>query len=533
MEKDEKAILTAEQKKDDIVLTPKDNKVQQNNESLPSSPNEEKKRKKKKKKRDKKSKKKKEEEEEKEKAAKKKLTKKSVFSNEQFIINGNYNLIKMLGFGAFGEIHLAYDTAQKQLRAIKFEIASHKNPQLKHEFSILEQLNKVESGKSSQDIIGIPKVYGFDRMENKYNYMIMDFLGPSISDLYQLCEKKFSLETILMIGIQMLNRIEFIHEKGFIHRDIKPENFVIGINEKTNIIHIIDFGLSKRYKDKTSGQHIPYRENRHLVGTVRYASINAHLGIEQSRRDDIESIGYVLVYFFYGRLPWQNNGGDKGKPQANKIMEKKLITPPEILCKKMPSQFAYYFHYCKNLKFEDRPDYATLKTLFAELLYSHVKIGSLFTFDWFNDGKKDELNNSKSASVDNNLTLNNSGNASIFKNSNTPNPEILEQYAPNLYRDKYNINNGPSGITETLKIENVLKENGNNNSKGNPLGIIQDKTSESNSSESVTNSENSDMIEESKSKSEQKEGSSNEEKNKEKGSSDSYGILKSDSDKGN
>ena len=191
MEKDEKAILTAEQKKDDIVLTPKDNKVQQNNESLPSSPNEEKKRKKKKKKRDKKSKKKKEEEEEKEKAAKKKLTKKSVFSNEQFIINGNYNLIKMLGFGAFGEIHLAYDTAQKQLRAIKFEIASHKNPQLKHEFSILEQLNKVESGKSSQDIIGIPKVYGFDRMENKYNYMIMDFLGPSISDLYQLCEKKF------------------------------------------------------------------------------------------------------------------------------------------------------------------------------------------------------------------------------------------------------------------------------------------------------------------------------------------------------
>lgn len=532
MEKDEKAILTTEQKKEDIVLTPKENKPKEINDSLPSSPNEEKKRKKKKKKKDKKSKKKKEEEEEKEKAAKKKASKKSVFSNEQFIINGNYNLIKMLGFGAFGEIHLAYDTAQKQLRAIKFEIASHKNPQLKHEFSILEQLNKVESGKSSQDIIGIPKVYGFDRMENKYNYMIMDFLGPSISDLYQLCEKSFSLETILMIGIQMLNRIEFIHEKGFIHRDIKPENFVIGINEKTNIIHIIDFGLSKRYKDKTSGQHIPYRENRHLVGTVRYASINAHLGIEQSRRDDIESIGYVLVYFFYKRLPWQNNGGDKGKPQANKIMEKKLITPPEILCKKMPSQFAYYFHYCKNLKFEDRPDYATLKTLFAEILFSRVKIGSVFTFDWFNDGhKKDELNSSKSA--DNNLTLNNSGNVSIIKNSNTPNPEILEQYNPSLYIDKYNINNGAHGITETLKIDKIQKDNQNINSKDNPLGIIQNKTSESDSSDSVSNSENSDMIDGSSHKSEQKEGSSSVDKNKEKGSSDSYGILKSDSDKGN
>ena len=313
--------------------------------------------------------------------------KKSTLSNDQFIINGNYNLIKMLGFGAFGEIHLAYDTSLKVLRAIKFEIATHKNPQLKHEHSILEQLNKPDNNNpiSSDGILGIPKVYLFDRMENKYNYMVMDFLGPSLSDLFQFKEKSFSLETTLMLGIQMLTRIEFIHEKGFIHRDIKPENFVIGLNERSNIVHIIDFGLSKRYKDKNTGQHIPYRENRHLVGTVRYASINAHLGIEQSRRDDIESIGYVLAYFYLGRLPWQSKM-DKGKPPVNKIMEKKLITPPEILCKKMPMEFSYYFHYCKNLKFEDRPDYTTLKCFFADLLASRINIEDEFIFDWFDDG---------------------------------------------------------------------------------------------------------------------------------------------------
>ena len=154
--------------------------------------------------------------------------------------------------------------------------------------------------------------------------------------------------------------------------------------------------MSKRYKDKNSGQHIPYRENRHLVGTVRYASINAHLGIEQSRRDDIEGIGYVLVYFYLGRLPWQSKQ-DKGKPQVTKIMEKKLITPPEILCKKMPVEFSYYFHYCRNLKFEDRPDYSTLKALFADLLSTRINLKEGVTFDWFDEEnayrerKKNEL----------------------------------------------------------------------------------------------------------------------------------------------
>ena len=401
-----------------------------------------------------------------------KKDKRSNLSNDRFMINNNYSIVKMLGFGAFGEIHLAYDINLKVMRAIKFEPTSHKNPQLKHEYTVLEQLNKPENNiisTNQEPIIGIPKVYFFDRYENRFNYLVMELLGPSLSDLFQLKEKNFSLETVLLIGYQVLTRIEMVHEKGFLHRDIKPENFVIGLGQKSNMVHIIDFGLSKRYKDKTSGQHIPYRENRDLVGTVRYASINAHLGIEQSRRDDIEGIGYILVYLYLGRLPWQGKQ-DKAKPQVSKIMEKKLITPPEILCKKMPIEFSYYFHYCRNLKFEDRPDYNMLKKLFMDVLVSRINLKEEFLFDWFDEDnsymerKRLELNSSESGRI-----------ADLKEDKKKKNGmNLIEEYIKEESREESNIKNDYPKFKQNDIMNDLLN---NPKSEKNGENLIDDAQS--------------------------------------------------------
>ena len=493
--------------------------------------------KKKKKKHKKKHRKKKEDESKKE---------KKIYANDKFILNGIYRIIKMVGCGAFGEIHLAYDVNMKALRAIKFEMANHKNPQLKHEYSVLEQLNKHDFNNNTnqqQNLIGtdsftgVPKVYYFDRLEHKYNFMVMEFLGPSLGDLFQLKERNFGMETVLMLAIQILTRIEYIHEKGFLHRDIKPENFVVGLNEKSNLVYLIDYGLSKRYKDKNSGQHIPYRENKQLVGTVRYASINAHLGIEQSRRDDLEGIGYVLVYFYLGRLPWQNKT-DKGKPLTQKITEKKLTTPPELLCKKMPREFSYYFHYCKNLKFEDRPDYNSLKSMFADLLMSRMKLNGIkeLIYDWFDEENTyRERKKKEMISSSNNKSEINKYDEEMFLQNNTLNK--IEEKEDN--KEESN-RTGTIGQPLSNRIEEEKQEEGEENSN---LKKTKSSISSASDDEEKKNKNNDNIDNEEKNNeniniqgNEKKEDELIGEEKPDKKSSGSYGLLGNDdkksSDKG-
>lgn len=165
------------------------------------------------------------------------------------------------------------------------------------------------------------------------------------------------------------------------HRDIKPDNFLIGLNKRSNHVYVIDFGLAKKYRDPKTMQHIPYVDKKNLTGTARYASINTHCGIEQSRRDDLESLGYVLMYFNRGSLPWSGLKAATKKQKYEKIMEKKISTPIDVLCRGYPQEFSTFLNYTRGLRFEDKPDYSYLRKLFSAIV---AKEGIVFDyiFDW-------------------------------------------------------------------------------------------------------------------------------------------------------
>lgn len=286
-------------------------------------------------------------------------------------VGGKFRLGRKIGSGSFGDIYIGANIQTGEEIAIKLESIKSKHPQLLYE----SKLYKILAGG-----VGLPTVHWYG-VEGDYNVMVIDLLGPSLEDLFSFCNRKLSLKTVLMLADQMINRVEFVHAKNFIHRDIKPDNFLIGLAKRANQVHIIDFGLAKKYRDPKTQQHIPYREGKNLTGTARYASINTHLGIEQSRRDDLEAIGYVLMYFNRGSLPWQGLKANQKKDKYEKIMEKKMSTPIEVLCKHFPLDFVTYLNYCRALRFEDRPDYAYLRRLFKDLFFREAYQYD-FIFDW-------------------------------------------------------------------------------------------------------------------------------------------------------
>jgi serine/threonine protein kinase len=225
---------------------------------------------------------------------------------------------------------------------------------------------------------GIPEIkhYGYN---SAFNILIMELLGQSLENLFQAQNKSFSIKTACMLGVQMIDRIEYVHSRKIIHRDIKPDNFVMGRGLKSHIVYILDFGLSKKYWSVSHKCHLPFIRGKKLTGTARYASINALSGCEQSRRDDLESIGYIIMYFIRGSLPWQGLKVNKKEDRYKKICEKKKETSAKDLCAGFPSEFETFVSYTRNLQFTEVPNYNYLRNLLKTIL---KKGGYTFDFDY-------------------------------------------------------------------------------------------------------------------------------------------------------
>ena len=297
------------------------------------------------------------------------------------LLDKTYSIVvnKQLGKGGFGQIYLGRNVKENVPIAIKVE----ENGNRSHLFLEYEILKEIQG----ED--GIPRVYKF-RQGHHHNYLLMELLGKSIDKLFTENKKQFSYKTIFEIGYQMIQRIEYVHSKGYIHRDIKPGNFVVGRGDKSKIIYIIDFGLSKRFIDKNTEKHIPYKEGKGLTGTARYVSLFTHYGIEQSRRDDIEGIAYNLIYLAKGKLPWQGVKTKNKKEKHKKIMESKLAFTPDILCKDLPPEFVNLLKYARELEFEEKPEYKDIKKMFKNYI---VKNGG--NLNWEFDWDKPKIENSK------------------------------------------------------------------------------------------------------------------------------------------
>ena len=285
------------------------------------------------------------------------------------LVFSKYKPVKKLGEGSFGKVYKA--EYNSKYYAIKFENREEGQELLKNEATIMTYL------KGNPHI---PKAHSYGFSGN-YNIFVLQLLGKSLEDIFNE-RQKFSLKTGAMLAYQMIEVLKYIHSKHIIHRDIKPDNFVIGGEEYNAYLYLVDFGLAKKYRSSKTLKQIPYVKKKKLTGTARYASIHAMEEMEQSRRDDLEAVSYVIMYFIRGNLPWQGLRLKSNEDRYQKILEKKKEISTEELCAEYPKVFYDFVKYSKGLKYSEEPKYDELKNSFVDFVVNQKKEKFDFIYDW-------------------------------------------------------------------------------------------------------------------------------------------------------
>jgi len=272
------------------------------------------------------------------------------------IINNKYKIDKYIGSGSFGDVYEASNRKTKTKHALKIPIVNDdKDGQkmLMDEAKIYKHLSNPLRGVANVKVCKY----------NERKIIVMDLLGPNLEMLLSNNNKKLSLQSVIRLAIMMIDILQYIHYNGFIHRDLKPENFVIDSQSK---LYLIDFGLAKKYIDK-DGTHREFTNNKKFCGTAKFASIAAHENCEQSRKDDLEAIAYILVYLYKGKLPWQGIRTKDKKKKYNLIYKEKCKYDAEELCRGMPREFVVFLDYIRTLSFDEKPPYNSFKKMFIRL----------------------------------------------------------------------------------------------------------------------------------------------------------------------